>query len=101
MDKEQNTPDIPIDKVVVIKESGSDTVYKVSGDLNFEIDIKDEKFSVRGVLKTDYFIGETEVELFETWRYLISGAHIEKIFCDSSKEDIMYSFTADSFEIKG
>lgn len=87
--------------IIIVKEKDNE-LYKVSGRLDYSVDIiNDEEFSISGILTTNYFIGETDIDFFETWRYKVLGAQIKKISCSSKEENIIYTFTADSFEIKG
>lgn len=78
--------------------------YKMMGQFEFNIAIKEndgqETLSIEGKLITNVMLESTKIDALDTWRYTLNKININNIQCNSVNDNILYTFTADSFEVK-
>ena len=102
--KEEKERQIYSTIIVTPNINDDNSKYKMMGQFEFNIAIKEndgqETLSIEGKLITNVMLESTKIDALDTWRYTLNKININNIQCNSVNDNILYIFTADSFEVK-
>ena len=76
--------------------------FSIEGKIIFNSQFSEEEgtlTSIHGQIITDYFLNDTELESIRSWRFLFSDIKMISISGDSDENNLVYVFSAKSFDV--